>query len=334
MSGVAGHPGDVAAQAGRRIDARALSLAGLLVFVVASVLLVTATGIPVSREVVSLWLLTGLLLVSLADLRGWARGVIFDWLPFITALFAYDLLRGFVGNNPLFEPHVTPQIDFDRWLFSDSIPTVALQERFYDAGQLAWYDLAAWAVYLTHFFAAFAIAAVLWRVARPLFLDFRAMLLSLTFVIFITYALYPAAPPWMASEDGVIGPVTRVVGGVWDHLGASPASALFDRGSSFVNPVAAIPSMHTAYPVLILCFFWSRGGWLRWTCLAYALAMSLVLVYTGEHYVIDVILGWIYAIATFLVVGLIRARLGLRAKERAAREAGPTSPDPVPSASY
>lgn len=313
-------------RAGRRIDARTISLAGLLVFVAASLVAVTAAGLPLSREVISLWILSGLLAVSLADLRGWARGMIFDWLPFLGALFAYDLLRGLIGRSPLFQPHVTPQIDADRWFFNDILPTVALQDRFHDPGQLPWYDVAAWAVYLTHFFAIVVIAAALWRVARPRFLEFRALVLTLTAAAFVTYALYPAVPPWMASEDGVIGPVTRVVGGVWDQLGINQASALFDRGSTFSNPVAAIPSLHTAYPVLILLFFWSRGGWVRGLCLLYALAMSLTLVYTGEHYVVDIALGWIYAIATFAAVTLVRRRLAARAQPEGEREPEPALP--------
>ena len=78
-----------------------------------------------------------------------------------------------------------------------------------------------------------------------------------------------------------------------------PAAAIWQRGSTFANEVAAIPSLHTAYPVLFLCFFWSRGGW-RPDCSAAPtrVAMSLTLVYTGEHYVADVILGWLYAIVT------------------------------------
>ena len=37
--------------------------------------------------------------------------------------------------------------------------------------------------------------------------------------------------------------------------------------------------------------------------LAYPLAMTFTLVYTGEHYVIDVLVGWLYVALTFLVVG-------------------------------
>jgi membrane-associated phospholipid phosphatase len=37
--------------------------------------------------------------------------------------------------------------------------------------------------------------------------------------------------------------------------------------------------------------------------LAYPLAMTFTLVYSGEHYVIDVLVGWAYVAAVFLLVG-------------------------------
>ena len=63
----------------------------------------------------------------------------------------------------------------------------------------------------------------------------------------------------MASDEGMIGPVTRVVGDVWGRLGIEPARAIWQHGSTFSNQVAALPSLHAAFPVLILCFFWSSG---------------------------------------------------------------------------
>ena len=308
------------------------SLVGLVIFVAATVILVALEGVPLSREVIFLWVLAGLLVVSAADLRGWARGLIFDWLPFFAVLFAYDLLRGWVGNNPLFEPHVLPQIDVDELLFNGIVPPVELQQALYDPGVLHWYDVAAWATYLTHFVAAFAIAGYLWHAARPRFLQFRAMVITLSAAAFATYALFPAVPPWMASDDGVIGPVTRVVGGVWGELGVEHAAAIWDRGSSFSNEVAAMPSLHTAFPVLFLCFFWAGGTRVRAIAFIYAVAMSLTLVYTGEHYVADVIAGWLYAIAVFLIVRRIYDWRGERARRRNAGEspAAAGTPEYVP----
>lgn len=315
------------------IGARAISLAGLAAYAVATVLLVAVDGIPLSRDIVFGWILVGMLAVSLADLRGWARGMIFDWLPFIALLFAYDFLRGMVGSDPLFAPHVVPQIRADEFLFG-SVPTVELQSRFYDPANIDAVDIAAWGVYVTHFFTIFVIAAALWRLARPRFLEFRAMVLTLTAAAFVTYALMPAAPPWMASDQGVIGEVHRSVGAVWQHLSVGSAAAIWDHGSALSNPVAALPSLHAAYPVLILCFFWSAGWPARALGLTYAVAMSLTLVYTGEHYVFDVLLGWAYAIATYLVVSGVREAWARRRRRRGhAAEARTTASSrrPLPS---
>jgi membrane-associated phospholipid phosphatase len=35
--------------------------------------------------------------------------------------------------------------------------------------------------------------------------------------------------------------------------------------------------------------------------------MSITLVYSGEHYVADVLLGWVYAGATYVAVGRVAA---------------------------
>ena len=45
--------------------------------------------------------------------------------------------------------------------------------------------------------------------------------------------------------------------------------------------------------------------------------MSLTLVYTGEHYVTDVLLGWIYAICTYFAVRRVLDWRAVRARERA-----------------
>ena len=319
MSGVAAQAVDVFRRGRGRVSLPGWSLLAMGAYLSATVALVAIDGVPLSRDLIFAWVVLGMLAASLADLRGWARGVLFDWLPFFGLLLAYDFLRGLVGSDPLFAPHVLPQIRFDELLFG-SVPSASLQAELFDPSRVDALDIAAWGVYVTHFFTIFVIAAILWRVARARFLEFRAMVLALTAAAFVTYALVPATPPWLASDDGVIGPVDRVIGDVWAHLGAYPAAAIWGNGSAFANPVAALPSLHAAYPVLILCFFWSGGARARAVCLLYAGAMSLTLVYTGEHYVFDVLIGWIYAIAVYLGVGRLRAawtRRGTAAPEGA-----------------
>ena len=82
-----------------------------------------------------------------------------------------------------------------------------------------------------------------------------------------------------------------------------PAAALFENSSRYVNEVAALPSLHSAYTLLPLLFFWSSARvWQRVLLVLYPLAMGFSLVYTGEHYVFDIVLGWVYAVAVYALV--------------------------------
>ena len=72
---------------------------------------------------------------------------------------------------------------------------------------------------------------------------------------------------------------------------------LFDEGQASVNLVAAVPSLHAAFTMLVALFLWDRVPW-RWArplLLLYPAAMAVTLMATGEHYFFDVLAGWLYA---------------------------------------
>ena len=62
-----------------------------------------------------------------------------------------------------------------------------------------------------------------------------------------------------------------------------------------MNTVAAVPSLHAAYPGMLLLFFWSAGWRVRAGLAVYTLAMAYALVYGGEHFVADILAGWALA---------------------------------------
>jgi len=64
-----------------------------------------------------------------------------------------------------------------------------------------------------------------------------------------------------------------------------------------------MPSLHASYTLLIALFFIRRlrGRW-RHLLWIYPLAMAFALVYTGEHYVVDVLAGWLYCIGVYFAV--------------------------------
>ncbi|HEY7633635.1 MAG TPA: phosphatase PAP2 family protein [Thermoleophilaceae bacterium] len=297
--------------AGRR--GRIATVVAVLVFIGFTVWATASQGLELSHDVLFIWLVLGLLALSISDVKRWARGVIFDWLPFAGFLVAYDIVRGFADNIGI-AAHTSTGIDFDRALFGHTIPTNWLQDRLFDANVAHWYDYVTFFVYLSHFFVTLVIAAFLWRYRYPLFKRWRAMVLAVAAAGFATYALFPGTPPWLASESGHLPYITRTIGYMWQHVHVYPAAALFETGNNYVNDVAAIPSLHAAYTLLVVLFFWGMvKPWARAALLLYPLAMGFTLVYTGEHYVFDVVLGWVYAVAIYALVLLYeRARDGRR----------------------
>ena len=290
-----------------------MTLAAVLLFIGGSVAAVATQGLELSYDWLFIWLLLGLLALSLTDVKRWARGVIFDWLPFALFLLAYDLARG-VADNIGIAPHTSTGIDFDRALFGHTLPSNWLQDRLFDVDVAHWYDYVTFFVYLSHFFVTLIVAAFLWRYRYPLFRRWRAMVMGIAATGFATYALFPGTPPWLASQDGRLPPITRTIGYMWQHVGVYPAAALFETSNRYVNEVAAIPSLHAAYTLLVVLFFWRRvPKWARPLLLLYPLAMGFTLVYTGEHYVFDVVLGWVYAVGVYsAVLAFERYRAGSR----------------------
>ena len=68
------------------------------------------------------------------------------------------------------------------------------------------------------------------------------------------------------------------------------------------NAVAAMPSLHASFALIVPLFFirWVRQRWVRIALLSFPALMLTSLVYLGEHWVIDGIVGWLITVATFL----------------------------------
>jgi hypothetical protein len=300
---------------------RALRVAAPLAWLAATVAFVAVEGLPLTRDWIAGWVLLGVLALSVSDVGGWLRGVVVDWLPFFGLLALYDLARG-AADGLLFEPFFLPQIDADRLLFGGAVPSTWLQERLYEPGALPWWAVVCWAVYLSHFFATPLLAGVLWKLDRARFRRFACSVGALAVLGCATYALFPAAPPWLAAEHGLIGETVRVIPEIWGQLGVPATFGALGTGYEYANDVAAVPSLHAAYSLLIVLELWPRGRWrrpaaraaVRALLVAYPLVMGFALVYGGEHYVVDLLLGWGYAVVAFAGV---RAAFARRARRRA-----------------
>ncbi|WSE58716.1 phosphatase PAP2 family protein [Mycolicibacterium sp. ND9-15] len=307
------------------------------------------TGFAFNRELLLLYIATGLLVASIGQGRRMLY-VIRDWLPFALVLIAYDLSRGaadIVGRPTMWHW----QIDADRWLFFGTVPTVWLQERL-KLPHPPWWEIVISSVYMSFFILPYVIAAVLWLRNREEWKAFVRLFVGLSFAALVIYALLPAAPPWAAARctaadveggpagprcmfrtargvadggllgamqsahDGANGWIERIVGRGWGKLNLHSASALIDQGQSSVNLVAAIPSLHAGLSLAIAAFLWNRVQ-RRWrpVLVTYVLTMAFTLVYTAEHYVVDILLGWVLAAVVITAIHRFQ-RLRLSASDR------------------
>lgn len=142
------------------------------------------------------------------------------------------------------------------------------------------------------------VALLLWWRRERLYWPFVCGLIMLSFAGFITYVLFPAAPPWLASDNGYIDPIHRISSDIWAAMGVTNFSEVYSKISP--NPVAAVPSLHAAYPTLMVLYVARAFGWRKtWWLALYPVSMWLGIVYLGEHYVFDVILGAAYAVGAY-----------------------------------
>ncbi|HYJ55557.1 MAG TPA: phosphatase PAP2 family protein [Mycobacterium sp.] len=299
-------------------------------------------GFAFNRELLLVYICTGLAAASIGQGRR-VLYVIRDWLPFALLLIAYDLSRGaatLIGRPTMWHW----QADMDRLMFFGTMPTVWLQEHL-KLPHPPWWEVAISSVYMSFFIVPYVIAGILWLRNRDEWKAFVRLFVGLNLAALVIYALLPAAPPWAAARctprdvaagpsgpgcmfkpargvpdggllgamqtthDGANSWVERIVGRGWGKLNLHSATALLDQGQASVNLVAAIPSLHAGMSAALAAFLWHRvhRAW-RPVLVAYPLVMAFTLVYTAEHYVIDLLLGWALAAVVITLIARYERR--------------------------
>ena len=236
-----------------------------------------------------------LLALFVGMIFGQAKQVFYRLGPFVALLLVYESFRGIAHSlNQRVNFDLLPEAD--RFLFGE-LPTKTLQNLWWN-GQTQWYDFVFYLPYLLHFVLPFALAIVVWKTRESEYWRFITAFIGISFAAFVVFLLFPAAPPWMASDLGLIEPISRISSSVWFSLGINDFPSLYNQVAP--NPVAAVPSLHAAYATLfalfVIKFYKSRWSYIS---LIYPALIYVGTVYQGEHYAIDEILGGILAVAGF-----------------------------------
>lgn len=313
------------APAGAQRLFRILAFGMFVTYIAAAVGVYLWRGIAFRPDAWALLLLVGAILLgrTLSFLR--------DWIPFVLLVFGYEFLRGVagelvtgggrVGNRERFEfPDVALEglIRFDTTLFFGHEPISTLQSWIYTPDAPKWWDYLALVVYSLHFVLPCMFAFLLWLTSRERFWQFTLAFCLMTYTAFAFFLFMPAAPPWLALSWGVtpdIGwPARWVVERI--NIASNPMDAVTIWQNASPHPMAAMPSLHAAFPWLVLLFAVRQFGWKGLIVLPYNAMLWFSVVYLANHWVVDVLAGIGWASLAFMVTEWMWIRLTERLQRR------------------
>jgi hypothetical protein len=175
--------------------------------------------------------------------------------------------------------HIDPELTLNRWLSGHHTLGLILSD---------YYDNA-------HFVVTLGLLGWLWFKRADIYRPLRNSLVLINVIGFVVFWRYPVAPPRMLVGVGFSDVVASTHAfGSW-HTGSLASEA---------NQLAAMPSLHIAWAVWCTLALWrlSKRPWLRLLAVLYPLLTTLVVLATGNHFLLDALAGLLTTVAAVLVV--------------------------------
>lgn len=213
-----------------------------------------------------------------------AVGTAYMWTFKVTWELPYQM-RG----NSRRAVYIRYPINIDSLLGGGVPPTLRLQRWLRDPTKVTPLDRAVAGLYASWLLPHLILGWILMR--HPQFIPRAAGRLAATYQLTTPfYWLLPTAPPWWASESNgeMNGEVQRVLRHVVRDLRNQPRS---ETDNTPGNPWGSMPSDHiasAAITAMALSEINNVYGALGWS---YVVLASFAVIYLGEHYLIDVLIG-------------------------------------------
>ena len=183
---------------------------------------------------------------------------------------------------------------------------------FFQAHTATWLDLVCSVPYALFIYAVLIFGTYLYFKSYDSLRALGWAFLLTNIAGFITYQAYPAAPPWYYHAHGCAldltvatseGPALARVDAL---LGVRYFGAMYGRAATVFG---AVPSLHVAYPMMMAFAGWRVHGKVgRALLVAWYLWMCFAAVYLDHHWIIDIVIGSLYALIGSIIVRLVVTR--------------------------
>lgn len=224
-----------------------------------------------------------------------SRKFLFGFSIFFIYGIIFDSMKGY-PNYWFSDVHLEGPYNFDKALFGiQSSGEILTPNEYFLVHNSAFLDVLTGFFYLNWMPIPLLFGLYLWVKDKRIFIHFSAAFFTVNVIGWAIYYTYPAAPPWYVEMHGFTvnfdtpGNVAGLIK-FDEYFGVTVFQDLYSKGS---NVFAAMPSLHSAYPVIV--FFYGIKKKVHWVVLTYfgilVLGIWFAAVYTSHHYIIDVALG-------------------------------------------
>ena len=249
------------------------------------------------------------LLVSIYNIgfvaHPWSRRLVGALAIFLVFGMLYDVMKAW-PNHLVNEVDIEGLYRTEKQLFGiRSGGELLTPNEFFSRNSNVALDITAGLFYLNWMSVPLIFAVYLYFRDKRIYLYYGLVFLLANILGFIIYYIHPAAPPWYVEQYGFVvqqGMQASAADLVrFDRLfGVNIFQWIYTRNS---NVFAALPSLHAAYPTVVLYYALkvTRTWYMKAFYVVYMLGIWFAAVYSGHHYIIDVLFGIGCAVGAIIV---------------------------------
>jgi membrane-associated phospholipid phosphatase len=225
--------------------------------------------------------------VPIVAYLGSSKQMLKYWVSFISILLSYEALQGTVGSLAA-SVDIFAVYNVDKMIWGFNVTgwiQTALKSPAMTTVTSIFYSL--------HFPLVVATCIVIWYAKKPLFGRYVTAMVLTSYAALVTFILIPTAPPWYQ------GVATNLYQSA--YVSALPQGVLSFESLVDADKFAAFPSLHAAYAIIFSYFMIRLDRRLALVSIPITVGILFSTLYLGQHYLIDLIGGAIYALVPCLI---------------------------------